>query len=183
MKSSQTAQSLQEMTFHLYKRPLHPELFKIYRSRRFLQGDYEVIIWITGCSHLVSVFYGSECMTELICSSDQILPNRGLLERFPFRGEKSHACRSFQGMEYMMNLQVEPMSSNLYQKSHMDLIRLAKKRGLFVHYPHWSRGDFTPFSLIDYEAHYHELHIHTFHAFPEQHTIIKTQSLFNMKSA
>jgi hypothetical protein len=180
--SSQLVQSLQELTFHLYQRPLHPELFKIYRSRQFFQGDYEVVIWITGCSHLVSVFHGNDCLTELICRSNQVLPARGLVERFPFRGERSHACRCAEGLGYMMNLQVEPMSPNLYRQSHNDLIKMAKKRGLFVPYPQWSRGEMTPFSLIDYEAHYHELHLHTFHAFPEQRTIIKTQSLFNMKS-
>jgi len=181
MKFPQITQSLSELNFYLYQRPLHPELFKIFRSRRFYQGDYEVIIWVTGCSHLVSVFYKSDCMTELICHPDQTLPTRGLIERFSFRGEKSHSCRWSDGLGYMMNFQVDAMSANIYRRSHLDLVKMAKKRGLFVQYPQWSKGELIPFSLIDYEAHYDQLHLHTFHAFPEKNTIIKTQSLFNMK--
>ncbi len=181
MKSSQITRSLNDLSFHLYERPLHPELFDIYKSQQFLQGDYEVIIWITGCSHVVSVFKDSDCISELICHPDQMLPSRGLIERFPFRREKNHACRWSTGLGYMMNLQVEKMSQNLYRQTHNDLTKMGKKRGIFVSYPHWAKGIVAPFSFIDYEAHYNELHLHTFHAFPENHTIIKTQSLFNLQ--
>ena len=109
------------------------------------------------------------------------LVGRGLMERFLFRGERNHACRWSDNLGYMMSFQVEPMSTNLYRQSHIELIKMAKKRGIFVPYPQWAKGNLAPFSLIDYEAHYNELHLHTFHAFPEQNTIIKTQSLFSMK--
>ena len=174
-------QRVAPLRYFLYDRALHPELFEIYRSRRFFQGDYEVLIWITGCSHVVSAFHGEDCMTEAICHPNQSLPSRGLVERFVFRGEKSHACDWSEGLGYMMNFQVEAMSLNLYRRTHMDLVKIAKKRGLFVPFPQWARGNLAPFSFLDYEARYHELHIQTFHAFPEQRTIIKTQSLFNMK--
>ena len=59
-------QSISELAFYLFERPLHPELFNIYGSRHFFQGDYEVLIWITGCSHVVSVFSRGHCMTECI---------------------------------------------------------------------------------------------------------------------
>jgi len=181
METPQITELLSEFKFNLYQRSLHPELFNIYRSRQFFQGDYEVIIWVTGCSHVVSVFHKTDCLTEVICNPNQMLPTRGLIERFPFRGEKSHACRWSEGLGYMMNFQVEPMSVNLYRQTHGDLVKMSKKRGIFVPYPQWTRTDLVPFSLIDYEAHHNELHLHTFHAFPEQSTIIKTQSLFTMK--
>jgi len=182
MDSPHIEQSLSELTFNIFQRPLHPELFNIYRSQHFFQGDYEVMIWITGCSHLVSVFFDADCLTEVICSPDQMLPTRGLLERFPFRGEKSHKCTWSQELGYMMSFQVEAMSANLFRQTHSDLTGMAKRRGLYVPFPQWARGELVPFSFLDYEAHCEELHIHAFHAFPEQQTIIKTQSLFNLKT-
>jgi len=181
MESSRITQSLTELNFVLYHRPLHPELFDIYRSQQFFQGDYEVNLWLTGCSHVLSVFYDGECMTELICQPDQMLPRRGLIERLAFRGEKKHQCDWAGGCRYMMNLQVETMSPNLYSQTHADLIKLAKKRGIYVPFPQWTKNSFVPFSYVDYEARWDELQLHTYHAFPEQQTIIKTQSLFNMK--
>ena len=178
--SAPIEQSLSELTFNLFQRPLHPELFNIYSSRHFFQGEYEVMLWIVGCSHVASVFANGECMTELICPPDQMLPKRGLLERFAFRGEKSHECHWAGGYEYFMNFQVDSMSANLYRQTHLDLTNIAKKRGMFVSFEEWGRGDLTPFSYLDYEAGLDELQLHTWHAFPEQQTILRTQSLFRL---
>ena len=174
-------QSVSELNFHVFERPLHPELFHLHATRQFFQGDYEVHLWVTGCSHLVSVFADEHCMTEVICPPDQPLPRHGLLERFPFRGEKSYKRNWAGSFKYMAGFQVEAMSVNLYHATHNDLVTSSKKRGLFVSYPQWARNGLAPFSYIDYEARMEELQIHAFHAFPEHQTIIKTQSLFNLK--
>ena len=181
MDLPRTELSLDELTFFLYERPLHPELFNIYNSVHFFQGDYEVIIWITGCSHVVSVFYDSHCLTELICPRQQMLPRRGLLDKFTFRREKSHQRPWADDFHYMMNYQIENMSENLYRQSHKDINVMARKRGLLVSYAQWCKGEFEPFSYLDYEAHMDEFHLYTYHAFPEQQTILKTQSLFDMR--
>ena len=180
MDSSRTDQSLSELNFCVFRRALHPELFDIYASRQFVQGDYEVIIWVTGCGHVVQVFSGNHCITELICPPDQMLPKHGLVEQFTFRGEKSHKCNWSKGLSYMMNLQVETMSTNLFRQSHADLMRAGKKRGMFVPFAQWAKGELVPFSYLDYEARQDELQLNTFHAFPEQQTILKTQSLIGM---
>ena len=176
-------QSVSDLTLHLFQRPLHPELFNIHTSRQFFQGDYEVNLWVTGCSHVISVFAHDHCMTELITAPDQLLPTFGLLERLPFRGEKSHSRSWADGLAYMINFQMETMSANLYRATHDDLATAGKKRGVFVAFPQWARTELAPFSYIDYEARMRELQLHTFHAFPERQTVIKTQSLFSFGSA
>ena len=72
------------------------------------------------------------------------------------------------------------MSANLYRQSHTDLERFAHNRGVFVKFPSLAVAGLEPFSYIDFEARRNELHIHTFHAYPDQVTIIKTQSLFEL---
>ena len=176
--STPLEQSLDELTFCLFERPVHPELFKIYASRRFFQGDYEAVIWVTGCSHVISVFEGDDCMTELICAPGQLLPRLGLRKRFAFKGEKSYHCACSGGLEYVMNFQLESMSSNLYRQTQQDLRNMGKKRGMLVAYAQWAKDDLLPLSYIDYEARVKELHVHTFHALPEQQVLLKTQSLF-----
>ena len=47
-----------EMCFNLYDRALHPELFRIDRSRNFSQPLYQARIWIAGMSHIVTVDAG-----------------------------------------------------------------------------------------------------------------------------
>jgi hypothetical protein len=82
----------------------------------------------------------------------------------------------------MTDFQVEKMSQNLYRQSHLDLERFARSRGLFVKFPNLKIGGLQPFCYIDFEARLAELHIHTFAAYPDQVTMIKTQSLFDFSA-
>jgi hypothetical protein len=174
--------AVEELMFSLFQRPLHPELFKIYDSRQLNTEKYEAIIWVTGCTHVVSVFANDICLTEVVSAPGQMLPSRGLIERFQFRGPRTHKCTLSKGVNYMTDFQVEKMSPNLYRQSHSDLERFARNRGVFVKFPELEIGKLQPFCYVDFEARQTELHLHTFAAYPDQVTMIKTQSLFDFST-
>ena len=156
-----------ELTFTLYQRPLHPELFSIYEKRVIKTDKYEALIWATGGSHVVSVFANDLCLSELISTPTQLLPRRGLIERFRFTtGQRNHKCTLARGLSYMTDFQVEKMSPNLYRQSHIDLERFARNRGIFVKFPKLAVGGLEPFSYIDFEARRDELHIQHFTHIP-----------------
>ena len=171
--------AVNELSFSLFQRPIHPELFNIYASRQLRTDNYEANIWVTGCTHVISVFSKDMCLTELISSPGQLLPKRGLVERFQFRGQKSHKCTLSRGMNYMTDFQVEKMSDNLYRQTFLDLKKFARNRGIFLGFSDAAVNGLQPFSYIDFESRKTELHIHSFHGYPEKATIIKTQSLFD----
>jgi hypothetical protein len=173
--------AVEELTFSLFQRPLHPELFQVYAKRELRTAKYEAYIWVTGCTHVASVHVGDICLSEVVSSPGQILPQRGLIERFQFRGPRSHKCALTSAISYMTDFQVEKMSANLYRQSHIDLKRFARNRGMFVKFPTLEVGGLPPFCYIDFEARQSELHIHAFSAYPDQLTMIKTQSLFEFK--
>ena len=181
MESPQVNIAVEELSFSLFQRPLHPELFQIYAKRQLLTEKYETLIWVTGCTHVVSVFAGEVCLSEVVSTPGQMLPERGLIERFHFSGQKTHKCTLSRGVNYMTEFQVEKMSPNLYRQSHTDLERFARNRGVFVKFPRLEVGGLQPFCYIDFEARKTELHIHTFAAYPDQVTMIKTQSLFDFR--
>ena len=64
MELPQINVAIDELMFSLFQRPLHPELFQIYANRHLNTEKYESIIWVTGCTHVVSVFSGDICLTE-----------------------------------------------------------------------------------------------------------------------
>lgn len=171
--------AVDELSFSLFQRPLHPELFQIYAKRQIKTANYDADIWVTGCTHVVSVYTKDMCLSEVVSSPGQVLPQRGLIERFQFKGPKSHKCTLSRGVSYMTDFQIEKMSSKLYQQCHNDLKRFANNRGIFVKFPDLEVEGLKPFCYIDFEARKNELHIHTFAAYPDQLTMIKTQSLFD----
>jgi len=180
MESPQINVAVEELVFSLFQRSLHPELFQIYTSRRLRTDKYEALIWLTGCTHVVSVISGDTCLSEVISPPSQLLPKQGLIERFRFRGPRSHKCTLSRNVGYMTDFQIEKMSTNLYRQSHIELEKFARNRGIFIKFPKLEVGGLQPFCYIDYEAKQSELHIHTFSAYPEQVTMIKTQSLFDL---
>lgn len=173
-------QSLSSLKFFLYDRPLHPELFEIHHDHHIAKGAYEAQVWVTGCSHVIGFFRQGRCLVEMIGDSEMELPRRGRLLELPFRGERDHECKRAEGINYMMNFQVETMSPMVYTKTHHELARQGSRHGLFVPFPTWMSRALTPFTYIDYEAKANELHVFTFHAFPEDLTVVKTQSIFEL---
>lgn len=173
-------QSVSKLRFMLYDRPLHPELFDIYEDNIIVKPAYEARIWVTGCTHVISFYREKLSIVELMADPEAELPQRGLLLELPFRGERDHEFKRSGGINYMMNFQVDAMSPAVYSRTHHDLARLGMHRGLFVPFPKWMSHGLTPFSYIDFDAKPNGLHVFAFHAFPEDLTIIKTQSIFEL---
>jgi hypothetical protein len=174
-------QRVASLRFYLYDRPLHPELFEIYQDHHVVKDAYEAQIWVTGCTHVIGFFRGERCLVELIADKSAMLPQRGRLLEMPLRGERDHEQKRGDGINYMMSFQVETMSPGVYSQTHHDLARLGAKRGLFVPFPLlMNQSSLTPFAFVDYEAKANELHVFAFHALPEDLTVIKTQSIFEL---
>ncbi len=180
LELGQSRQSIDDLHFFLYHRALHPELFHIHHVRQLRQKRYTAEVWVIGLSHVVMVQAKNQVITELTASDSDMLPKMGLAARFRFRGEKDHTQGFESGMHYIMSSQVERMTPNLFAASHRDLMRHAKERGIFCTFPEWSSGDLEPFTFIDYECRDAEMHIHAFHAFPDELTLLKTQSIFEL---
>jgi hypothetical protein len=173
-------QDLSTLRFYLYDRPLHPELFDIYHDHAITKGPYEAQIWVTGCAHVIGFFWGRQTLVEVVADSECPLPHRGRLVEIPFRGERDHERKQTGGISYMMSFQVETMSADVYWRTHHELARLGSQRGLFVPFPRWMARSLTPFTYISYDAKPNELQVFAFHAFPENLTVVKTQSIFEL---
>jgi hypothetical protein len=173
-------QCLSSLRYYLYDRPLHPELFDIYHDEHILKSGYEAQIWVTGCAHVIGVFRGGISLVEVTADADTSLPQRGQLLQLPFRGERDQEFRRCPTLNYMVSFQVETMSAAVYTRTHHDLARAGARHGLFVPFPMWMARSLTPFTFIDYDAKPNELHVYAFHAFPEDLTIVKTQSIFEL---
>lgn len=180
MERGQTKQRVDELLFCVYQRPLHPELFNIHRVKRVRQNRYTAEVWITGLSHVVTIQVGKQIVSELVVEENDLLPKNGLVTSFRFRGERDHTQTFDDGLKYILSTQVERLTPQLFPSTHRDYVHYAQNRGLFVSFDDWAPDGLAPFSFVDFDARDHELHIHAFHAFPEEMTLLKTQSIFEI---
>jgi hypothetical protein len=169
-----------DLNFYLYRRALHPELFRIYLDRHLDSANYTADLWIVGLSHLVSFSSGGSIITELTGASSELLTDRNLVTQFKFRGERDFQHRFDDGTRYIFSSQVEEMTEHIFRTTYRDLVRYAKKKGLFVPYKQWASNGLEPFSFLDYETRDRELHVHAYHAFPGEWRILRTQSIFEL---
>lgn len=180
MELGQTLQRVSDMQFFLYRRALHPELFCIHQERRISSRRYHANIWIMGLTHAVTVQAGERIMTELTADDHELLPAAGRAVTFRFRGERDHIERFDDGMQYILSTQVEKLSPNLFSATHRDLVRYGSNRGMFLSFDDWADDGPSPFTFIDYEMRDDQLHVQSFHAFPADCTILRTQSIFEI---
>ena len=180
MALESTAQQAVDLHLFLYDRPLHPELFRHFADYRVRQARYHADVWIIGLSHVITLSAGRRTLTELMAGESEELPTRGVLGHFRLKGERDLEKEPADGWHYMVSSQVETMDEPLYKSVHNDLVRHAGKRGWFHGYEQWADGALVPFTYIDYEARDTEFHVHVFHAFPQERTLIKTQSIFEL---
>lgn len=178
-----TSPPVQAADLHLFvfDRALHPELFRHYGQYRVEQGRYQARLSVVGLSHVCNVTCGTRTITELVGKDSELLPTRGVLSRFRLKGERDHERKLSDGSVYMVSTQVETMDEALYKSVHQDLARHAARRGWYHKHEEWAEGELVPFTHLDHEARDGEFHVYAFHAFPHERTIVKTQSIFEMK--
>ncbi|MCA9242406.1 MAG: DUF2617 family protein [Phycisphaerales bacterium] len=172
--------SSNDLNLFVYDRPLHPELFQRFGAWRVSQGAYHADVWILPLGHLVTITLGHHSLTELVALENEILPTRGVLTRFKMKGERDVEREANETWQYMSSTQVENMDDALYKAVHHDLLAHAGKRGWLVTHEKWADGDLVPFSYVDVEARDREFHVHAFHAYPHERTIVKTQTIFEL---
>ena len=179
-QTKQPKQRIEDLQFCLFQRAIHPELFQIDQVKRIEQARYQAEIWVVGLTHVVSVQCGDQIITELITEDIETLPRVGLATSFRFRGERDHAQSFDNDFKYILSTQVERMTPQLFPATHRDYVHYAQDRGMFVSFDEWAVDDLAPFTFLDFDARDHEFHVHAFHAYPDELTLLKTQSIFEI---
>jgi hypothetical protein len=169
-----------DLVFQLYEKPLHPEFFEILAVRRIERPDYEVAIHITRSGHVISWKNADGMLTEL-ADLDQAFPDDRRPLSYRLRGEHmaSLACRH--GVTYQMNFQVETLEPEIFLHVHEEILADGTKRGLLHNFQPNHRLAVAPLGYVAAETRAGCLFLSSFHTFPEENTVVKSQTLIEKK--
>ena len=165
------------MSVHLYRRPLHPELFETLACREVRQDDYILTLRITPTGHVLTWQTRETFLTEITAERGQPLPGRGHVWRHPFLGERCDAFRASPAISYQMNAQVEVLPPEVFREIHQELRADGCKRGLIHLFHEYDGFGLAPIGFITADARAGCLVVNTFHTFPAECTLLKTQTL------
>jgi hypothetical protein len=170
-----------DLVFQLYGRPLHPELFEILTSRKVRREDYELTIWITRTGHVLTWENQDVQLTEVAAASDQELPQKRRLLSYRLRGEHSGLLACPHGVTYQTTFQVETLQPEIFLHVHDEILADGGKRGLLHNFQPNHRLALAPLGFVTVETRAGCLFVSTFHTFPDEHTVVKSQSLIEKK--
>lgn len=169
-----------DLVFQVYSRPLHPELFDVLAVRRIERGDYQLTAQITRSGHVVCWSDGAAVVTELVELGQPLAEQRRLLS-YKLRGEHAGALQPAASVGYQMNFQVETLPPEIFLHVHDEILADGGKRGLLHNFQPNHRLAIAPLSYIAIETRARCVFLSSFHTFPEENTVIKSQTLIEAR--
>jgi len=166
-----------DLVFQLYARPLHPELFETLAFRKIQREDYELTVRITRSGHVFTWQNRHLFLTEVTAARSDPLPAKRLLLSYRMRGERSDKLTCMRGLNYQTSFQVEVLPPEVYYHVHDEILADGNKRGLLHNFQPNHRLSLAPLGHVSVEAGPEFLVLSAFHTFPEEHTVVKSQSL------
>jgi len=175
---------LSALRLYVYRRPLHPELFRIFLDHKVAGAQYEADLWVLGLGHHVGFHAGGGTITELVTTESDLFSEKELVEKVPLDGRREYRFSLHGDIHYLISAQAEQMSQGVFDQVYGEMVAFGHKCGLFIQFDQWSVQDrAAPFSLIDYDHHPKELCVCTYHAFPARNVLVKTQSVLSLERA
>ena len=169
-----------ELTFQLFGRPLHPELFVVFESCTVERGGYTAKIDITGAGHVVTWRYGGLTLTEVAASAHHPLPKMRRLLAHHLRGQRTDRVECRGGVRYQTSFQLEPTDPEVFWTFQQELAVEGQRQGMLHRFGSSGRMALGALSYINLEARNRSLLVQAFHTFPDDYAIVKSQSLFEL---
>ncbi len=169
-----------ELSFQLFQRSLHPELFEVYSTRTVQRADYQAQISITSAGHVITWRREGITLTEVCCSAQHPLPERRRLLSYRLKGERSDKVECRGGVSYDMQYSLEPVSHDLFLAFQHHLRQDAPDSAIVHVFDTSGRLCSGAISLINIEARNHSLVLQAVHTFPDDCAIVKTRSVITL---
>jgi hypothetical protein len=171
-----------DLSFQVYGRPIHPDLFATRAFSRVARTGWDADVRIIEGGHAVLWSSGNVRLAEILAGPEFEPPEIGTLYQSRVRHERSTSIRREASIEYQTRFSVERIDADVFRHLHQELTLDAAPHDLFHVFGTRHRLLPSPVSRVRIEARGRGLSIAAFHTFPEEQAIVRTQSLFEWKS-
>jgi hypothetical protein len=176
MDTGFTRPKVADLIFRLYDRPVHPELFESVAERRVTVGGVSLTVRLTTTGHVLE-WHRNDChLVELTAASDQLLPLGGRMSH-RFTGTSRGRFRPSNALRYEMSSHAETLPPDLFLHIHDELAADGRRRGVIAHFRPRHRFGLEPLGFVTVDSLPSGLAVASFHTFPDEFAVVKTQSL------
>lgn len=168
-----------DCAFRVFTRPLHPEWFSTKQYQRLTRSHWEVDLRLLDRGHVAIWRFGSIFVTEVLSSLEPSLPQFGLIWQTPLRHEEVAEFQPTPGITYQAWIDVEVVDDQELFQHLCEEYRLESRNLALIHDPFPEhRFKVAPFGTLQLDQRSSGVSIQTVHTFPDELTIVRTQSLY-----
>ncbi len=168
------------LVFRLFCRSVHPELLDVVAQTSLRQEVFSADLRICDSGHAICFRHGTQTLCEVTTSADKPLPHHRQVIARRLRGHRDESLEHDGGILYHVSFQVEQLDAEVFLQYHEELLLDSAKSTLAHSFAPTSRLAPAPLSLIQAETRPNSFLVHTFHTFPDNRAVVKTQSLFEV---
>src|SRR5215217_101545 len=172
-----------DLAFQVFGRAIHPDWFAVRSHRRITQNLWEADIRIIEGGHAVVFRSGAVRVAEVLAGPETSLPEPGLLFHSPVRRERTASLHPGSGFVYETSFEVERVDPEIFAHLSDEMTLDPCRDRLFHQFAPVSRMAPAPLTHIHVDSRVKGLSIQTFHTFPAECAIVRTQSLFEPRVA
>ncbi len=172
--------SASSLMLHVYRRSVHPELFDERRSGVICRDGYRASFYICDAGHVIEFRDGQGTLTEVTAPQHSLLPERKRCIETRLRGSRDETLELPGGLRYHVGYQLEVLDPEVFVHYHEELELDFRNAHLGHRFAPQNRLSPGPLSFLLAESNPRSLQVHTFHTFPEEFSVVKTQSLFEL---
>jgi hypothetical protein len=171
-----------ELTFQVFGRALHPELFQVYKTHQVARGNFTVQVDITNDGHRVTWSSGTVTITEVAASALQPLPQRRRLAAHSLQGSGSERIAYHLGVDYRYEYALERVPAEMFWMIQQQLGNEARNHELIQIFENSGRMAIGGLSFIHLETRLNSVKVQAIHTFPDDLALVKTESSFSLGS-
>ncbi|MBS0202333.1 MAG: DUF2617 family protein [Planctomycetes bacterium] len=168
------------LVLRAFGRVLHPDLLCHHRSARFEVPEMSLDVRLIAAGHAFVLQAGRQTVTEVISDRNEEYPVRGRLFEQRLKGGRTESVEFESGLKYDVSCTLERMPLSIFLRQHEELLADGPKASLFAEFPGANRFSPGPLSVVRTEFCRHSVVIHAYHTFPDQLSVVKTQSLVEL---
>ncbi|WP_435021724.1 DUF2617 family protein [Tundrisphaera sp. TA3] len=171
---------ISDLTFRVFGRAPHPDWFATRAHRRVAQDGWQADIRIIEGGHAILWRAGDVRLAEVLVGANSPLPESSVLFQAPVRHERATVLRPGSGVEYQTCFEVESTDPEVFAHLCDEMVLDAGRDRLFHRSSCADRMHPPGLSHVIFETRARGLLVHSFHSFPADRAIVRTQSLFEI---
>lgn len=166
-----------DLTFQVFDRSVHPELFESLLVRSFERDGYRLRVHLTRAGHVLEWCWGKITLVEILTDQSGPLPEQRQLFAHRVGGERTESYGPCDSVSYQTCFQLERLPPRVFYHLHDELRTDGQRDGLLHVLEPQDRLGHSPLSFLDLQARPRSVIVHAYHTYPDEFAVVKSQSL------